>query len=352
LKEYSLKDSRIYSGSDCLDGLLGNLISGGYSKVFVLADTHTAKYCLPILNKHLMDVQVIRIEPGEASKDLKTAQHVWNELQKYGADRKSLLINVGGGVVCDMGGFCAATFKRGIRFIHVPTTLMAMVDASIGGKVAVDFNGIKNMLGVFRHPHEIYVNPGFLDTLPADELLQGFAEIIKHALVADEDYWEELQAADPANLTTIRGLINRSVKIKVKIVKKDPLEKSKRKLLNFGHTIGHALESWSLAHDSKPLRHGEAVAAGMICEAWLSHERTGLPTTELTAITSFIRSHFKKYPLRNVLSPELIRLMKHDKKNEAGHINFTLLKRCGKGSVNHHCDENQVMRALQYYEQL
>lgn len=339
-------------GNEVFELLLEDLIAHSYSRVFVLVDANTEKFCLPLLHKYLFDTHLIRIPAGEEHKSLETAQFIWNELQKNGADKQAVLVNLGGGVVSDIGGFCAATYKRGIDFINVPTTLLSMVDASVGGKLGVDFNQVKNVIGLIQNPKAVYIYPGFLSTLPEREIKSGFAEVIKHALIADEEYWEKISKFSFDEWHKLPSLINMSVRIKMQVVKKDPLEKSTRKALNFGHTVGHAMESYSLIKDKRPLNHGEAVAIGMICEAYLSKEAGLLSGKELKQISELILKHYPKYSLRTVLSPELLRLMKQDKKNMNEAINFTLLKRIGKASIDHYFTEHQVSMALNYYDAL
>lgn len=352
MKEYNLKDYTIYSGSDVLDFLLQQLIEKSYTQVFILVDEITERYCLPILTKTLFDVKVIRISSGETNKSLVSLQKIWDELMNHNADKSSVLINLGGGVIGDIGGFAAATYKRGIDFINMPTTLLAMVDSSIGGKLGFDYGNIKNAIGVIQSPAVVYIYPEFLKTLDERELKNGFAEMIKHGLVADEDYWEKIRVVENTDWKNLSSLINGSVKIKQQVVKKDPLEKGLRKVLNFGHTIGHAIEAYSLLNDKKPLKHGEAIAIGMICEAFLSKEHASLNGRELKQISDLVMRHFPKYSLRNILSPELIRFMKHDKKNSNDLINFTLLKRIGKATIDHTCTDQQIAMALNYYDGL
>lgn len=352
MKEYNLKEYSVFVGTESLDVLLEQLIERSYSKVFVLVDDQTEKYCLPLLSKTLFDVHVIRIKSGEEHKTLDTLQYIWNELFAKQANRQCALINLGGGMVGDIGGFAAATYKRGIDFIQVPTTLLAMVDSSVGGKTGIDFNGIKNSIGAIQQPASVIIQPDFLNTLPPRELLNGFAEMLKHGLIADSNYWEKLFSIHELNVASIAPFIGGSIKIKASVVKKDPLETGWRKVLNFGHTIGHAIEAYSLAHDKHPLKHGEAVAIGMICEAFLSKEVAGLSGRELRVISEFILLHYPKYSLRNIFSQELIALMRQDKKNTDDGINFTLLKRIGKATINHTCSESKIALALNYYDSL
>ena len=315
-------------------------------------DENTEKYCLPLLNNYLFNTKIIRIKSGEQNKTLQTAEFVWNELQRLNAGRSAVLLNLGGGVIGDIGGFCAATFKRGFDFINIPTTLLSMVDASIGGKLGVDFNGIKNAIGLIQNPKAIYINPDFLNSLQKDEIINGYAEVMKHALISDDELWQKLRKNIVDDWQKMSAVIHDSVKIKLKIVAKDPTEQSTRKLLNFGHTIGHAVEAYSLKNDAKPLKHGEAVAIGMICEAFLSRELVDLSNKDLRAISEYILHFFPKYSLKTILSPELIAFMYQDKKNTGDEINFTLLKRIGKGTINHVCTEHQIARALNFYESL
>lgn len=352
MKEYNLKEYSVFTGTEVLDVLLEHLIENSYSQVFVLVDENTEKQCLPLLTKTLFDIKVIRINQGEMHKTIETTQFIWNELIKHQANKQSVLINLGGGVIGDIGGFAASTYKRGIDFIQVPTTLLAMVDSSIGGKTGIDFGGIKNSIGVIQAPASVFVQPEFLTTLGEREILNGFAEMIKHGLIADEDYWDNLVGIAKVTSENISPFIHGSIKIKGAVVKKDPYETGLRKVLNFGHTIGHAIEAYSLAKDKNPLKHGEAIAIGMICEAFLSKEQAGLSGKELRVISDFILQHYPKYSLRNIFSQELIAYMRQDKKNTDEGINFTLLKRIGKGIINHTCSESKIALALNYYDSL
>ena len=352
MKEFNLKDYSVYTGNDVFDLLLEQLIEQSYSQVFVLVDELTEKHCLPILRKTLFEIKVLRITSGESNKNLTTLQYIWDTLIAHQADKRSVIINLGGGVIGDIGGFAAATYKRGIDFINVPTTLLAMVDSSVGGKTGIDYQNLKNAIGTIQAPTSVFINPVFLATLPPNELLNGFAEIIKHGLIADDKYWEKVFNTKTLTTDTLTTHINGSVKIKSSIVKKDPFENDLRKALNFGHTIGHAIESYSLVHDKKPLKHGESVAIGMVCEAFLSKELIGLSGRDLRVISEFILLHFPKYSLRNIFSKELISFMSQDKKNSHDTINFTLLKRIGKASINHTCTDSQIALALNYYDAL
>jgi 3-dehydroquinate synthase len=352
LKEYNLKDYSIYLGNEVFDVLLEQLIEKSYSQVFILVDEESERHCLPSLQRTLFDTKVIKIKSGEAHKNIQTTQFIWNELIKSEADKHAVMINLGGGVIGDIGGFAASTYKRGIDFINVPTTLLAMVDSSIGGKLGIDYADVKNSIGMIKNPAGVYINPIFLTTLPERELRNGFAEMIKHGLIADEDYWSKILNVQRISVEEIVPLISGSLKIKMQIVKKDPEEKSTRKLLNYGHTIGHAIEAYSLIKDKHPLKHGECIAIGMICESYLSKEFSGLSGRELRAVTEVISKHYQKYSLRNILSPELIKFMRQDKKNTLHQINFTLLKRIGKAGIDYTCSDQQISLALNYYDSL
>lgn len=352
LKEFRFNDFSIYAGSDVFENLLEFLIEKAYSKVFVLTDENVEKHCLPRLNRFLFDINHIRIPSGEQHKTIQSAIQVWDELFRHQADRNAVLINLGGGMIGDLGGFCAATWKRGIDFINIPTTLLSMVDSSVGGKNGVDFHSVKNAIGTFQHPAAIYIQPVFLNTLPHAEIRSGFAEMLKHGLITDAEYWEELIQVNDTDITEVASKINGSVKVKMKIVKKDPLEKNIRRRLNFGHTIGHAIEAYSLKNDRNPLRHGEAIAIGMICESYLSRINHSLSSRELDQITRNIRDRFPKYSLRNILSPELIKLMRQDKKNSHEAFQFTLLRTIGKSDINKVCSETEITAALNYYDGL
>lgn len=351
MKEIIHKDFEIFLGDDSLEHLAEILIEAGYSKIFVLMDTNTHRHCWPILSPYLVNFLPIIIPEGEASKSLVQAQKVWETLQKNLADRRSVLLNLGGGVISDLGGFCAATYKRGIDFINIPTSLLGMVDAAVGGKLGIDFLAYKNSIGLFKHPKQIIVYPNFIKTLSQEEIRNGLAEVVKHGLIEDKSLFEKLSNLDNQTLEKAGNLIFQSIKIKAQIVKKDPFEKDLRKVLNFGHTIGHAIETWSLLNDATPLKHGEAIAIGMICEAYMSKVLLGLSNPELEQITHYFT---KRYPFYKHAWDEmqLIELMRNDKKNEDGFINFTLLKRIGKAKINMHCHEELILKALGYYRQL
>jgi 3-dehydroquinate synthase len=331
------------------------LDSGGYAKIALLADENTRRACLPFLADILPNLlPVIEIPSGEQHKTIATCQHIWSEMMRIGLDRRSLLLNLGGGVIGDMGGFCAATYLRGIDFVQIPTTLLAQVDASIGGKLGVDFNFVKNAVGVFQNPRAVFVEPAFLATLPEREILSGFAEIIKHALIADDEFWLLLKQVVENEILTKAPeknfwlpLLKRSLEIKHSVVEADPLEKGWRKALNFGHTVGHAIESFYLQTTS-PLLHGEAVALGMICESRLSHNLAGLPSQDLENITAFIRRLYPLNPLTVNDFGAIVALMYKDKKNEKGRINCTLIGPLGQAQTDWFCTEEVLLESLFY----
>ena len=330
--------------------LAGLVQRGHYSRFFILTDQNTAIYCLPVVKEQFAgsnNFDIIEINAGEESKDIDFCISIWKMLIDFGADRKSLLINLGGGVIGDMGGFVASTYKRGIDFVHVPTTLLSQVDASVGGKTGVDIDSIKNIIGTFTPPKAVFINYEFLRTLPQRQVLSGVAEMLKHGLIANAGYWNDLINTD-LNVPSAE-LIYRSIQIKNKIVMEDPTEQGIRKSLNFGHTIGHAIETNSLLHDQQPLTHGEAIAIGMICEAYLSYKKTGLSAGTLTEITGIITRLFPRYPLHEKNSADLCSLMLKDKKNEAGRINCTLLTKIGHCRLDNICTNAELYESLAYY---
>ncbi|MDB4926429.1 3-dehydroquinate synthase [Mucilaginibacter sp.] len=323
---------------------------GRYSRFFVLTDENTAQYCLPLLREKLGDPEnfdIIEINAGEESKDIDFCIGVWKMLIDFDADRQSLLINLGGGVISDLGGFAASTFKRGIDFVHVPTTLLSQVDASVGGKTGIDIDSIKNIVGTFTQPKAVFIEYAFLKTLPARQILSGAAEMLKHGLICDAAYWNQLKASDLKNPTA--DLIYTSVAIKNKVVLEDPHEKNIRKALNFGHTIGHAVETYSLLNDENSLSHGEAIAIGMICEAYLAHKKTGLSIEELNEITQVLSDLYPRYNLKEEYNETLLTYMLKDKKNQNGKINCTLLNAIGQFNIDNNCTVEELVDALGYY---
>lgn len=348
--------SEVFIGKDVLGALNQQLLKSNYSKIFMLVDENTLQYCATelITNVELLqDAEIIEINSGEENKTLDICYQIWRTLADYKADRNSLLVNLGGGVITDMGGFIASTYKRGIDFINVPTTLLSQIDASVGGKVGVDFEELKNMVGVFNEPKGVFINPNFLKTLDKKQMLSGYAEALKHALITDADYWEELKNGMLSDANNWEDLITKSVNIKNRIVLEDPTEKNQRKLLNFGHTIGHAIESYALKNeDVLPLLHGEAIAIGMICESYISYKNSNLTVDELEEVGETILNFYTAFPIHNSNYEELLELMGNDKKNENNEINFSLLTKIGEASINHKADIKTIIASLNYYNSL
>lgn len=322
-----------------------------YSKVFVLVDENTKAHCLPVLEQkmgHRPDT-LVEIPSGEVHKNISSCLQVWKTLSALNGDRKSLLINLGGGVLTDLGGFVAATFKRGIDFIHIPTTLLAMVDAAIGGKTGVDLGPLKNQVGVITLPQMVLVWPEFLKTLEVRQLKSGYAEMLKHGLIQDAAYWSVLQETQAFTDATH---IQKSIAIKNAVVLQDPNEKGLRKILNFGHTLGHAIESYCLESPTKKvLLHGEAIAIGMILEGYLSYVLKGLSQSSLQEIKATFLHHFDRVDFNERDIDAILRLLKHDKKNSHGNINFVLLQAIGKAVADVNVPESLFYEAFAYYKE-
>ncbi|SMO79951.1 3-dehydroquinate synthase [Solitalea koreensis] len=338
---------------DASELLIDFLNKNSYSKIFFLVDSNTSEHCYPIIAMNLagdVEYDIIEIDAGEESKNIDICIGIWKMLLDFGADRKGLMINLGGGVTTDMGSFAAATYKRGIDFLQIPTTLLSQVDASVGGKTGIDIDNIKNIIGTFSNPQKVIIDTAFLETLPKRQLVSGFAEIIKHGLIMDKAYFEKTKAAGIEKIDD--ELIHRSVEIKNEIVTEDPHEKNIRKKLNFGHTIGHAVESYSLQTDENPLSHGEAIAIGMICESWLSVKHSGLSQEEFKEIYDYILSVYPAYKVNEMAFAEIMAYMKNDKKNESDKINFTLLNSIGTSSINFYCEEDEIVESIKFYNGL
>jgi 3-dehydroquinate synthase len=325
--------------------------SSDYDKVAVLVDENTRLHCLPLVQNVIKPTDIIEIESGEEKKTLDTCVRIWKKLTDKHYERKSLLVNLGGGVIGDMGGFCAATYKRGIDFINIPTTLLSQVDASVGGKLGIDFLGFKNHIGTFELPRKVFIDTKFLKTLPGRELRSGFAEVIKHCLIADKDYWEIVSNVDFKDQNW-PDIVNHSVKVKNEVVEEDPFEKGRRKILNFGHTIGHAIESYFMQKDEQRLLHGEAIAAGMICEAYLSEKFCTLPESSVKSIENYIIKTFGHIRISKEDIDEITKLCLQDKKNEKGIINFSLLEEIGNSVFNVGIEQNEIRNVLQQYAKL
>lgn len=328
------------------EGLPAFLAETAPTQVAVLVDEHTRRHCYPKVKPLLPKHTLISIKSGEAEKHLGTCERVWEALTKGAFDRHALLLNLGGGVIGDLGGFCAATYKRGIAFAQLPTTLLAQVDASVGGKLGIDFQGLKNHVGVFRVPDAVLIDPVFLETLPDRELRSGFAEVVKHCLIADAAKWQQIRRRD-LDRQDWSDLIAHSVSTKKSITEADPTEKGLRKILNFGHTLGHAIETFFLEKPQR-LLHGEAIAVGMLAESYLSHRRGTLTAAELNQIEEFLVSVYGTVPLAKTDFDALIALTRQDKKNKAGQVRFALLDGIGRCAFDLSVTPAEMRRALAY----
>jgi 3-dehydroquinate synthase len=327
---------------------LGNI---KFSQVGIIMDTNTQKHCWPVIQSSVPDNSSSFVfEAGESRKNLDTCQKIWEWMTLEGFDRKALIINLGGGVTGDMGGFCAATYKRGLRFINLPTTLLSQVDASVGGKLGIDFMGLKNHIGIFTQPEAVLIADIFLETLPEEELRSGYTEVIKHGLIRNSGYFNSLKF-DHWKEQSWRDIIERSISIKKEVVEKDPKESGLRKILNFGHSIGHAFESKYLDTE-RHLLHGEAIAIGMISEAYLSHLKSGLSEKEMTEIQNALMQVFPKFDFEDDEIPGIIKLCTQDKKNEGDKIYFSLLQGIGACDYNIPVNEYEIFDAIKYYKNL
>ena len=323
-----------------------------YTQIAVLVDQNTKIHCLPTLKAAIdFPIQVLEVSAGEQHKNLATCESIWSQMMQLKLDRKALCINLGGGVIGDMGGFCASTFKRGMDFIQIPTTLLSQVDASIGGKLGIDFMQIKNSIGIFKNPQAVFVNPVFYKSLPAEELRSGMAEVIKHSLIADAPEWKKITQLPKTQTPDWEDLIIPSIQIKRNIVDQDPFEKGIRKSLNFGHTIGHALEGYAL-DSPHPLLHGEAIAIGMICESYLSYKHSSLSKIQLDEIVDFIQQMYPYWSIPMEQFPAFLELMKNDKKNIQSKINFAFLTQIGAAEVNQTVSDAAIQESLMFYKQL
>ena len=332
--------------------LNSHLSEKAYSTIFILVDENTHELCLPNFMAEIhgeYSFEIIEIESGEVHKTIETCVGVWEALSELGADRKSILINLGGGVLTDLGGFVASTFKRGIDFINVPTTLLSMVDASVGGKTGVDLGSLKNQVGVINQPVMVLVVPDFLDTLEERQVQSGYAEMLKHGLIQDTSYWNDLKQA--VTLSHMKDHILTSVKIKNKVVLQDPTEQGLRKILNFGHTLGHAIESYFLENEQKvTLLHGEAIAIGMVLEAYLSFKLLNFPEQELTDIKRTFLDRYEKVDFNETDIDSILKLMKFDKKNSHGKINFVLLNAIGNPEIDVQVPAELFKESFAYYK--
>lgn len=321
-----------------------------YSRLGLIMDSHTISHCYPLVAEGLPEHCMHAFEAGEVHKNLDTCQRIWQWMTDNSFDRQTLILNIGGGVTGDMGGFCASTYKRGIRFVNIPTTLLSQVDASVGGKLGIDFNGFKNHIGVFNQPEGVLISEEFLKTLPEAELRSGYAEVIKHGLIRNENYFNSLKIENWQNQPW-KDIIEVSVGIKREVVDKDPKENGLRKILNFGHTIGHAIESHYL-NSPYQLLHGEAIAIGMLTETYLSHKFLRLHKVQLDIIQQKLLAVFGKITISDKDFDAIIKLCFQDKKNDGEKLNFSLLRKIGDCDFNIVVDREAVVEALEYYNDL
>ena len=319
-----------------------------FSSVAVIADNHTFKFCYPDVKSLLPKHTLVRIKAGEEQKHIATCELIWDALTRANFDRYAVVLNLGGGVIGDMGGFCAATYKRGIAFVQIPTTLLAQVDASVGGKLGVDFNGLKNHIGVFQQPDAVLIDPAFLTTLPERELRSGFAEVIKHCLIADAPMWEYIRRRDPDEQDW-PALVAHSVGIKQRIVAQDPTEKGLRRILNFGHTLGHAVETHFLLNPRKRLLHGEAIAVGMVAEAFIALQKKMIDEALLLEIEEYVFAVYGNARLTEADVESVVALTVQDKKNRGREVRMSLLNGAGSCAFDVPVTATEMRRALAYY---
>lgn len=353
MKKIERENSTIVCNERSWEYLNDLIANSNYSKIFVLVDTETKKHCFPLFleKTSISKIETIIIPVGEIYKTIETCLFVWKELSKKGADRQSLVINVGGGVVTDLGGFVASTYQRGIAFINIPTSLLAMVDASVGGKNGVDLGSLKNQIGIINDPKTVVVDSTFLETLPKEHIRSGMAEMIKHGLITSEKYLDKTWGFSIENKQETADLIWESIVIKNDVVTQDPTEKGLRKTLNYGHTLGHAIESYCLEHPKKAmLLHGEAIAIGLILETFISSEMLGFPEEKLNVVTEKILANFAKVPFSDNDIEEIIKLLIFDKKNTHGVVLFVLLKDIGKSKTNCVVSNDVIKKAFEFYK--
>lgn len=350
-----MAEQKVVICKDLKAELQGFLSSIQYDKLFILTDTNTQAKCYPLVCDVLAfrEAPVITVEAGDTHKSIEQMAAIWTRLSNEGASRNSLLVNLGGGMITDMGGFAGATFKRGIRTVNIPTTLMASVDAAVGGKTGINFNGLKNEIGSFYPPLCVFIDCGFLRTLDRDNLLSGYAEMIKHGLISSMDTYASVLLFDldlPMDYAFLNRMVAQSVAVKERIVAEDPNEKGIRKALNFGHTIGHAYESLSFKKGN-PLLHGHAVAAGIVSELYLSHTLCNFPMDKLRQVVYYIKEYYRPFVFDCKDYDQLYELMTHDKKNEGGVINFTLLANVGEVRINQAVNKDKILESLDFYRE-
>lgn len=352
MQSIKANDYSIYFNHEAYEMLNSWISNYNYSKLFILVDETTNEFCLPKLLPLLeveIPIEIIEIEAGEEMKNISTCVEIWSILADLGADRKSALLNLGGGVITDLGGFVASTFKRGIDFINIPTTLLGMVDAAIGGKNGVDLGALKNQIGVINAPKLVLIDTDFLETLPQNHLKSGLAEMLKHGLIFDKTYWNQFKDLQDLNFDDLDQLIHRSVEIKNEIVCQDPTETGMRKALNFGHTLGHAIESHFL-QTLTPLLHGEAIAIGMVLESYISKEKNLISAAEYIEIKSTLLAIFGKHIFTSNYIEAILNLLIHDKKNEYGTVQFALINSIGSYILNQNTDNETIIDAFKEYE--
>lgn len=329
-----------------------------FSSVYILVDENTHTHCLPLLDQWgialLKTAEVIEIPSGEAYKVVEVCTQIWEAMLDLGADRHALLINLGGGVIGDMGGFAAATYQRGIRFVQLPTTLLSMVDASVGGKLGIDLHGLKNQVGLFQNPTAVFIDPTFLETLPEIHWRNGLAEMLKHAFIGDSSSWQELINLDVGALEEgdWTGRIARSVAFKNAVVQRDPKEAGERMILNFGHTVGHGLESTFLENPDQMLFHGEAVAAGMVAEAWLSTKLLGLSQEACTEMAAVVKRFYQPVQLDEGHLDQIMQKIRSDKKNKGDVLRFALVNAVGSCRYGIEVSPDLVRQSLAYYQEM
>jgi 3-dehydroquinate synthase len=343
----------IHFNSECYKQINQHLNNCNYSKIFILVDENTHNFCLPKFLANLettLEIEIIEIESGETNKTIDTCVGVWNALSELDADRKCLMINLGGGVITDIGGFIASTFKRGIAYVNVPTSLLAMVDASVGGKTGVDLGHLKNQIGVINAGEMVLIDTSFLITLPENQIRSGLAEMLKHGLIHSKTYWDKFDDTDQLTNDNLDKLIYESVIIKKDIVEKDPNEQNLRKTLNYGHTLGHAIETYFLSDSNKKdLLHGEAVAIGMVLATFISHKSLNFDKNTCDAIKQKIIALYGIVDFHETDYDPIIQLLKFDKKNEHGNINFVLLHDIGETEINCQVSNELILSAFEYY---
>lgn len=348
-----MERQKVIISSDIATTLASAIEECDHDKLFVLTDKTTARECLPLISsiRCMAGAKKIVVGATDTHKNIETTVAIWSALGEGGGTRHSLIINLGGGMITDIGGFAASTFKRGIKYINIPTTLLSMVDASVGGKTGINFRGLKNEIGVFNNAQSVIIDTDFLKTLDEENICSGYAEMLKHGLINNEAMWAELVNFDLDNpdLDKLRQMIADSVKVKERIVEEDPTEKGIRKALNLGHTVGHAFES--LALQRTPILHGYAVAYGLIAELYLSATKTGFPSEKMHQTVAFIKAHYGKMAITCDDYSTLLELMTHDKKNVAGAINFTLLGGIGDILINQTATSEEIKEALDFFRE-